>query len=82
MPKGRKVKLKYPKISYCGINFGNNKWIRHMCSCLICKTEHAKQKERILNNWDKLCECGCNRKTSYGNRFYDFIVWVIVTSES
>ena len=40
--------IKLPLISYCGINFGNNRWSGHKERCEICQKEHEKIKNQAF----------------------------------
>jgi hypothetical protein len=60
--------IKLPLISYCGINFNNRQWHKHLRNCDTCKTEHEKYRNNFINSWDKKCECGCGEITLVGNK--------------
>ena len=63
------MKLSFPTITYCGINYGHSRWNRHLVSCDVCKKQHEKEKIKLAENWSKLCECGCNLITEYDKSF-------------
>ena len=60
--------IKLPLISYCGINFNNRQWHKHLRNCDICKAEHEKYRNDFINSWNKKCECGCGEITLVGNK--------------
>ena len=62
-------KIKLPLISYCGINFGNNRWSGHKERCDVCKKEHEKIKNEAHASWSVFCKCGCGKKTNYGDEY-------------
>jgi hypothetical protein len=66
------MKIKLANISYCGIEFNNNKWHSHIQNCNICKNKYEELKcEEIIKSkeWNKKCECGCGEKTKYKNNY-------------
>lgn len=60
--------IKLPLISYCGINFNNRQWHKHLRNCDVCKIEHEKYRNDFIDSWNKKCECGCGKTTVVGNK--------------
>lgn len=60
--------IKLPLISYCGINFNNIQWHKHLRNCDVCKIEHEKYRNDFITTWNKKCECGCGEITLVGNK--------------
>ena len=40
----------------------------HLRKFDVCKTEHEKYRNSIINSWNKKCECGCGETTLVGNK--------------
>lgn len=63
-----------PERSFCGLEFGHNRWFRHLGGCGICKVAwkeyRAKEESSRLSSWKSLCACGCGRVSAYGKRYY------------
>jgi len=62
-----------PGKSFCGLDFGNNRWSKHLHSCSMCQQEWARYREqedrRIRSEWKEPCHCGCGIISPYGKKF-------------
>lgn len=62
-----------PLKSFCGLEFGNRSWSKHLYGCPVCQEEwpifKEKEEKRERDSWKEPCACGCGGIAAFHKRY-------------